>query len=561
MSADRDASARSELGFILSLAGWRRLALLGLAMTGVALTEGIGLVMLVPIAQSVTGDGPAWLGGTLRFLPLAMLLAIFVALVAARAVLAYANQNLQRDIGIDGVRRLRSMLRDAIMQAEWRWLTAQSGADHAALIMGMAEKIGHLAVQLMQMAAALITLVILVGTAALLSWRLTALILLLGIGVVGATFLLRTRPMREGAAYSGAYARLQGVLQQGIAHLRAARIAGAGDSVRAEFDDLAGEVGRIESHYGRRLTGVNMIFQVLAAAALALVVWLGVTVLATPVVLLVPILVIFARAVPLSNTVQQSVRTWQFARPAIGEMQRLVADARKYAEPPGDDADIPRLDRELVLHDVTVRFAGRETPIIDGLDLSIAAGSIVAVVGPSGSGKSTLADLVSGLLEPDGGTITLDGLALSGDRRIAWRRNVAYVEQTPYLFDDTVRANLGWGHQGLPDQRLDAALRAASAGFVFDLPQGVDTLVGEGGRQLSGGERQRIALARALLREPDLLLLDETTSSLDQRSEDLVVDSIRKLKGTCTIVILGHRPGMTALADKVVELALDRASR
>ena len=560
MSAETPASATGELGFILALAGMRRLAMLGLVMTGVALTEGIGLVMLVPIAQSVTGDGPSWLGGTLSALPLGALLAVFVALVTSRAVLAYLNQNLQRDIGIDSIRRLRSMLREAIMQAEWRWLTAQSGADHAALIMGMAEKIGHLAVQLMQMAAALITLVILVGTAALLSWRLTGLVLLLGIAVVAATFLLRTRPIRDGAEFSDAYARLQGVLQQGIAHLRAARIAGAGDSVRAEFDALAGEVGRIESRYGRWLIAVNMLFQILAAAALALVVWLGVNVLATPVALLVPILVIFARAVPLSNTIQQSVRTWQFARPAIGDMQRLVADARAHAEPVGVGADAPGLERELALRGVTVRFAGREAPVIAGLNLSITAGSIVAITGPSGSGKSTLADLVSGLLEPDEGTITLDGQILSPERRIAWRRNVAYVEQTPYLFDDTVRANLGWGHGDLAEDRLEAALDAASAGFVRDLPQGLDTLVGEGGRQLSGGERQRIALARALLREPDLLLLDETTSSLDQHNEDLVVDSIRKLKGTCTIVILGHRPGMTALADRVVELASDRRS-
>ena len=558
MSAETRGAATGELSFILSLAGMRRLAMLGLAMTGVALTEGIGLVMLVPIAQSVTGDGPSWLGGALSTLPLGVLLAVFVALVAARAVLAYLNQNLQRDIGIDSIRRLRSMLREAIMQAEWRWLTAQSGADHAALIMGMAEKIGHLAVQLMQMAAALITLVILIGTAALLSWRLTGLVLLLGIAVVAATFLLRTRPIRDGAAFSDAYARLQGVLQQGIAHLRAARIAGAGDSVRAEFDALAGDVGRIESSYGRRLTAVNMLFQILAAAALALVVWLGVNVLATPVALLVPILVIFARAVPLSNTVQQSVRTWQFARPAIGDMQRLVADAREHAEPVGGGADAPRLECEFALRGVTVRFAGREAPVIAGLDLSITAGSIVAITGPSGSGKSTLADLLSGLLEPDEGVITLDGQVLSPERRIAWRRNVAYVEQTPYLFDDTVRANLGWGHGDLAEDRLEAALDAASAGFVRDLPQGIDTLVGEGGRQLSGGERQRIALARALLREPDLLLLDETTSSLDRHNEDLVVDSIRKLKGTCTIVILGHRPGMTALADTVVELAHDR---
>ena len=557
MPADPDLSGKSvpsALGFILSLAGWRRLAILAILMTLAALSEGVGLLMLVPLAQSVVGGKTSFLGSWLPALPLTALLAIFVILVAARALLAYLNQNLQRDIGIDSIRRLRGAMRDAVMSAEWRWLAGQSGADHAALIMGMAEKIGYMAIQLLQLGAACTTLAILLCTAMALSWQLTVIVLFLGIGMVIPVALLRMRPVQDGLAYTEAYVRLQTVLQQGIAHLRAARIAGAGPALKSEFDGLAKNVGRIEKAHGRKVVAANLLFQVLAAVALAFVVWLSVEILSTPLPVLLPILAIFARAVTLSNTIQQGIRGWQFARPTIVSMQSLIADANAAAEPEAEIQDLPPLRKEMALRSVSFRFDDRNAPALANVDLVLRAGSITAVIGPSGSGKSTLADIASVLLEPEEGHVEIDGRLLRSEDRIAWRRRIAYVEQSPFLFDDTVRANLGWGRDDASSVQMKEALRAASAHFVLGLPEGLDTLVGETGRQLSGGERQRIALARALMRQPDLLILDETTSSLDPENEALIAHSLKALKGRHTILILGHRPAMTAIADAVFDL-------
>ena len=547
-------SAPGALGFILSLAGWRRLAMLAILMTLVALSEGIGLLMLVPLAQSVVGGENSFFGGWLPRLPLAYLLAVFVMLVAARSFLAYLNQNLQRDVAIDSIRRLRGAMRDAVMKAEWRWLAGQSGAEHTALIMGMAEKIGYMAIQVLQLAAACVTLAILLSTALALSWQLTSVILVLGILIVVPTVLLRMRPIRDGKAYTAAYSRLQSVLQQGIAHLRAARIAGAGDAVSQEFVELSHRVGEIEKRHGRKVVSANLMVQILAALGLAVIVWVAIERLETPLPLLLPVMAIFARAVPLANTIQQGVRGWQFGRPAIEEMQALIAGAREAAEPEAVADVAPSFRHTLELRDVTVRYPGRSDAVIDGLSLTIPANGIVAITGPSGSGKSTLADIVGGLLLPDEGQVLVDGELLTSTGRIAWRRHVAYVEQAPFIFDDTVRANLGWGREGISEDDISAALRAASAEFVFALPAGIDTNVGETGRQLSGGERQRIALARALLRKPNLLILDETTSAIDADTEAMIASSIRELKGSMAIIILGHRPAMTELADEVISL-------
>jgi ATP-binding cassette subfamily C protein len=210
--------------------------------------------------------------------------------------------------------------------------------------------------------------------------------------------------------------------------------------------------------------------------------------------------------------------------------------------------------RALELDGITMRFAGRPRPVLEGFSRTIQAGAVVAVTGPSGSGKSTLADILAGLVAPNEGVMRVDGLAIDGERRIRWRRQVAYVEQVPYLLDASIAANLAWGLPHVERGAFEAALRDASAEFVLALPDGLDTLVGEIGRELSGGERQRISFARALLRRPSLIILDEVTAALDDRNEAAIGRTIERLRGSATFVILGHRPALRALADAVIEL-------
>src|SRR5690606_21964199 len=174
-----------------------------------------------------------------------------------------------------------------------------------------------------------------------------------------------------------------------------------------------------------------------------------------------------------------------------------------------------------------------------------------AIVGPSGGGKSTVADVLIGLLAPDEGEVLVDGEPLTDAQRPAWRRRVAYVAQDVFLFHDTVRANLLLADPDADDARLWEALEAASAGFVKDLPDGLDTVVGDRGTRLSGGERQRLALARALLREPELLVLDEATSSLDAVNEARVQEAIRRLHGRTTMVVIAHRLATVRDADAI----------
>jgi ATP-binding cassette subfamily C protein len=179
--------------------------------------------------------------------------------------------------------------------------------------------------------------------------------------------------------------------------------------------------------------------------------------------------------------------------------------------------------------------------VLENLSLSIAAGRITAIVGSSGAGKSTIADLVNGLLSPREGRVMIDSHELTPLAARSWRRHVGYVAQDTVLFHDTVRANLLWAQPRAAEEEIREALSLAAAEFVFDLPQGLDTTVGDRGMLLSHGQRQRIALARALLRKPVLLILDEATSSLDLDNEKRILDAIERLQGRITVLLIAHR--------------------
>jgi len=184
---------------------------------------------------------------------------------------------------------------------------------------------------------------------------------------------------------------------------------------------------------------------------------------------------------------------------------------------------------------------------------------MTALVGASGAGKSTLADLTLGLLTPNTGRVLVDGEPLTGDRLAAWRNSIGYVPQEPFLFHDTIRANLLWARPDATEEDLRVVLRAAAAEeFVTRLPQGLDTVVGDRGVRLSGGERQRLTLARALLRRPTLLVLDEATSSLDHENERLVQEAIAKLHGELTLVVIAHRLSTVQQAEQVVVMGEGR---
>ena len=216
---------------------------------------------------------------------------------------------------------------------------------------------------------------------------------------------------------------------------------------------------------------------------------------------------------------------------------------------------------ERVLHapsvevrDITVRYPGSAVPALAHFSARFPAGSVTVVTGASGAGKTTLGDVLLGLLDVERGAVLVDGQPMAGLPRARWRERVGYLAQEPMLLHGTIRENLLFAQPGATDEALRAALRAAACDFVDALPQGLDAPLGERGVMVSGGERQRLALARALLRTPGLLVLDEATSALDAETERRILQTVRALSGRCTVVFCTHRSAPRAIADQVIEI-------
>ena len=200
-------------------------------------------------------------------------------------------------------------------------------------------------------------------------------------------------------------------------------------------------------------------------------------------------------------------------------------------------------------------FSHGQVPVLDRVDLEIPIGEITVLTGPSGAGKTTIADLVLGIYRPNEGRITIDGAPLDEIELHSWRRLIGYEAQDASLFHDSVFANIQLGDSSITVEAAEEALRLAQAwDFLSQRPEGIYTITGETGLRLSGGQRKRISLARAIVRHPRLLILDEVTGGLDPKNEARICQTIQHLKRDMAVLAITHRPAFVEIADNVYEL-------
>jgi ATP-binding cassette subfamily B protein len=220
-----------------------------------------------------------------------------------------------------------------------------------------------------------------------------------------------------------------------------------------------------------------------------------------------------------------------------------------------DAQDMPPARGSVTFENVHFRYDQSRSPLLNGLTLEVAAGETLAIVGPSGSGKTTMMALLMRFYDPIDGVIKIDGHDIRGIKQSSLRRSIGVVLQDPMLFNDTIRANIAYGRPEAKDAEVEEAARAACAyDFIQRLPTGLDTIVGERGGLLSVGERQRITIARAILKNPPILVLDEATSALDAESEELVQTAIQALMRGRTIFVIAHRLATVVGADRIIVL-------
>ena len=533
---------------------WRLLLVALVALT-LAMTEGTGLLLLVPLLASIglpIQDGlTSGLAASIRagfslvgLQPtLPTVLGLFLAVSTAQALLYRAYLLLNPSLEQRFVVALRQRLYAAIVKVEWSFFVGQRANDLVHAVTAEVDRAGTAVYQLLTLITGLVVTTMYVAVAFRLSPPLTAVVAAAGVVVLWISRRRTGRSSALGEHFADVNRRQFHMISESIAGLKAAK------SFGAEQRDIAVFAGHAEARttayldllrfFARSKLSLDLSSALLIAALLyAAVEWFG----AGGAGLLLLIFV-FSRIMPRVMSLQESAQIVVSGVPSFAAVMRVIDACETHAETSGTGPAVRLpLERELRLVDVSYAYSGATAAAVDRVSLAVPAGRITAIVGPSGAGKSTVADLLIGLLRPTGGHLSVDDHRLTAAELSAWRTSAGYVPQDSFLLHDTVRANLRWARPDASDQEMWRALEyAAAADFLRSAREGLDTVVGDRGVRLSGGERQRLALARALLVQPRLLVLDEATSALDSTNEQQILTTVRALRGVVTTVIVTHR--------------------
>lgn len=263
------------------------------------------------------------------------------------------------------------------------------------------------------------------------------------------------------------------------------------------------------------------------------------------------------RLLPSFNRIMSNVSSVLASIPGLDALSNDMhrAAAMRPELPPQNGASI-QLEKAIEVTGLTFTYPGKSRPVLRDVSLTIPKNCSAALIGPSGSGKTTLADIILGLIQPQSGSVRVDGSNVFANLD-SWHKLVAYIPQNIYLIDDSIRANVAFGssEEEISDETIWQALKSAQLDtFVRSLENGLDTMVGDQGVKLSGGQRQRIGIARALCHDPQVLVLDEATSALDSETEAAVMDAINRLQGSKTMLIIAHRLTTIRNCDRVYEV-------
>jgi ATP-binding cassette, subfamily C, bacterial len=548
-------------------AGWRLWWAIALIVL-MPLTEGAGVALLLPTLQAaglnLSGQGQAgrfaaliWGGfAAIGLVPGFLgLLALYVVAVAARTLIDRNQSVMIWTVQQNFADAWRRRLYRAIAGAQWRFITQSRPADFTHALTAELGRVAEAVSSALLLAGDLMLGALYIGLAFVLSPLTSAIVV--GAGTVLALGLRgRTRRIeRHGAELAAITNALYAAATEHLQSLKTAKTYGAEERNYALFADLSGRIAGTNVETAREQVAASSWFELGATLILMPLLYVAVRVIKVPPAELLLLLVLFMRVMPRIQSSHHHYRGYVNLLPSFSNVMALEERCRAAAEPLPMTADAPEFRSEIRFESVTFAYALKGPPAVRGLDLTIAAGKITALAGPSGAGKSTVADLVMGLCAPDAGRITVDGAALTPGAARAWRERIGYVGGETTLFHGTVRDNLRWAAPAASEAEMWEALGRAAAEFVRALPNGLDTAVGDRGATLSQGERQRIALARALLRRPALLILDEATNSLDYETEARVIGAIEALRGAITVLMIAHRRTSIRRADFIYLIA------
>ncbi len=525
-----------------------------------SMVEGLGFATLLPLVALATDQGTGktsalsrYVEGTLHSVGLpatvGTLLIVVISVLVLRSLLTLFAMRYVGYATADVTTSIRQRLIDSLIAVRWSFMVQQPLGRIANLASLEANRAGQsyrLVAQLVTSAAQAVVAAI---VALAVNWEVAlAAFVVGGLMAAGLNFLVRIA-RRAGFRQTQRSRELLIFLSDTLANIKPVKAMAKEKAFASLFDDRLASLRRALRRQVISRETLNNVQDIIFAILLGIGFWLAHSVWSMPIAELLVVGIVLYRTVSSLGNVQKAYQQAVMFESAHAATEEMIAEARADPEPnPGTRK--ARFEHAVELKDVHFSHGGHE--VLKGVSLSVKAGELLVLTGPSGAGKTTIVDLILGLYRPRSGEVLIDGVSLTEIDLKSWRGLVGYVPQELVLFHDTVRANLTLGDEAVNDEDLEMALEAAGAlGFVNDLPQRLETVVGEKGSKLSGGQRQRIALARALALKPRLLILDEVTSALDPKTAAAITQNIRSFGRNVTILSITHRSEFLDMADRV----------
>ena len=573
---------RAELRLLRLVTPYRPLLAFGLVTTLLAsLLDGFTLVMLVPLLKHLFGTAGSLRAGSTQLEALmdrlvdplvagltpgqaaGRLVVLLVAGLVLKNTLSYASTQLSVRTQEGLVRDLRTRLFGHLLTLELGFFQrTRAGQLISGIITEVDQTKTVISASLLSFFQNLVVVAVTLFILSQISLRLTLLTLaFVPFLVLGLQSLLR-RLRAHARARAHERGEITATVSERLGAIRLIRSYGEEARETAHFGGQADRYRKRVIRTQRFSSLTSPITEVFSGFLVILIIWAGtkpaLVGLAAP---LAPeaIIVFLMAALKLTSplkTIASFPATMAVTMASAERVFDFLDQPSTEVDRPGDE--VARFDREIVFDRVSFRYGAGDL-VLREVSFGLGKGRVVALVGPSGAGKTTVADLLPRFHDPSMGQVLMDGVPLTRIGRRSLRALMGVVSQDTVLLNDTVRGNIAYGSPGATAAQVEAAAEAANAAaFIAELPHGYDTMLGERGTRLSGGQRQRIAIARALLRDPPILILDEATSALDTESERLVQQAIERLMRERTVLVIAHRLATVRDADEIVVLDAGR---
>jgi subfamily B ATP-binding cassette protein MsbA len=569
---------RTELRLLRLVRPYRGWLALGLVTTALAsLLDGFTLVILIPLLKHLFGTAGALRQGSSQLEALVerlteplvagltpgaaagRLVVLLAVGLLIKNMLGYVSSQISVGVQEGLVRDLRTRIFDHLLTLDLGYFQRTRAG---ALISGIITEVDQTKTVITASLLALFQNIVVVATTLLVLSQISLRLTLLTLACVPAMVYLLQTLLKRLREHSRARARerseVTATITERIGAVRLIRSYGEEARESKRFAAQATKYRRQVIRTQRFSSLTSPLTEIFSGFLVILIIWAGTrpTLIGLSGPLAPETIIVFLIAALKLTSPLKTISSY----PAV--MAVTMASAERVFEildEPSTEVDRPgegpaTFEREVAYEHVGFRY-GHNPPVLHDVSFRLPRGRVVALVGPSGAGKTTLADLLPRFHDPTEGVITMDGVPLTRLTRRSLRSLMGVVSQDTVLLNDTVEANIAYGSPGATRGQVEAAARAANADlFIAQLPQGYQTLLGERGTRLSGGQRQRIAIARALLRDPPILILDEATSALDTESERLVQQAIDRLMADRTVLVIAHRLATVRDADEIVVL-------